>query len=145
MLKKDRFTTNFRALLWVSVFFLLIVADQASKARAEKVFLNDQFAFSLPLPLWAIYTVYAAVLAGAGAYFVRHFAKFDLRQRAGWLLVWAGALANVGERLVYGQVRDWIYLFNGVFNLADGYILMGVLVLLLNSHQAENPNPPHNP
>jgi len=145
MLKKDRFTTNFRVLLWVSVFFLLIVADQVSKARAEKVFLNDQFAFSLPLPLWAIYIVYALVLAGAGVYFVRHFAKLGLRQRAGWLLVWAGALANVGERLAYGEVRDWIYLFNGVFNLADGYILMGVMVLLLNSHQAENLNLPHNP
>lgn len=144
MFKKDRLTKLLRPLMWVSVFFLLIFADQYSKAQAGKVFLNNHFAFSLPLPPWAIYTVYAVVLAGAGLYFVKGFTAFGFRQKAGWLLIWAGAFANVGERLVYGQVRDWIYLLNGVFNLADGYILLGIVLLLLNSSLAENPNLPHN-
>ena len=144
MFKKDRITKTFYLLLWVSAFFLLIGIDQYFKAHAGQVFLNNQFAFSLPLPLWVMYSIYAVVLAIAGYFCAKNFSKFGLGQKAGWLLVWAGAFANVGERITYGQVRDWIYIANGVFNLADGFILLGILILWLVSSQEDSVNPQHN-
>jgi lipoprotein signal peptidase len=58
--------------------------------------------------------------------------------RFAWALIVAGAVSNIGERLLLGSVRDYIRLSTGIFNLADGYILMGMFILLWVSH---TPNP----
>ena len=53
------------------------------------------------------------------------------------VLTFAGALSNVVERIVLGSVRDFIYIifyhWVGVYNLADGYIIAGIILLLLRS------------
>lgn len=116
---------------WTAGFFLLVAIDQFTKRLPKLVFLNDRFAFSLPLPAWAMYVIYAAVLGGSIWYVAQRRQALSTRQKLAWLLVWAGALSNIGERLVLGHVRDWIYVLEGVFNLADGYILLGIVILLL--------------
>ena len=52
-----------------------------------------------------------------------------------WALVLAGGASNIIERIIMGSVRDFIYIhwrnLTGIYNLADFYIIVGVLVLLV--------------
>ncbi len=117
------------------VFLLVLVGlDQLVKTYAHNVFKNNFFAFSLPLPVWLMYLVYATVLAGMVYYCVKNYRVFSLLQTLAWTLIFAGAVSNIGERITLGYVRDFIYILNGVFNLADGYIIAGVLMLLLSKN-----------
>jgi lipoprotein signal peptidase len=36
----------------------------------------------------------------------------------------------VGERIVLGYVRDYLYIFGGILNAADFMIIVGILLLL---------------
>jgi signal peptidase II len=93
-------------------------------------FNNYDFAFSLPVPQTLIYTIYFVLLSLMFVYLYKRFRSFEFFVRAGWLLIAAGALSNIGERLVLGYVRDYIYIFSGIFNLADFYIFAGIIMLL---------------
>ncbi len=130
-----------RGVGWVAVFFLLILVDQVLKGLAKDIFLNQNFAFSLPLPAWLMYAVYAGVLCVSGNYLIKHHRQLSLWQQAGWLLIWAGAFSNIGERIVLGHVRDFIYItlfgLTGIYNLADGYILLGIAVLFFKDRKVE--------
>ena len=52
-----------------------------------------------------------------------------------WVMILSGACSNVTERIVLGYVKDWIYItrfgLTGIYNLAAGYILIGIVLLLL--------------
>jgi signal peptidase II len=52
--------------------------------------------------------------------------------RFSWILIVAGGVSNVLERLVLGYVRDFIYFYGGlIINLADLYIFFGAIVICL--------------
>lgn len=57
-------------------------------------------------------------------------------QLIGWTLMMSGGIANLFERLVFGQVTDYIYIgFFGfkqfpIFNLADLLIIIGAFLFL---------------
>ena len=122
--------------LWPFVFLLLalVVADLLTKHFAGHIFKNSQFAFSLPLPLWLIYIIYAVVLSSIGYYVYKHNSGFGLYAKMAWVLIFAGALCNILERIALGFVRDFIYIslgpWTGVYNLADFYIILGIIILL---------------
>ncbi len=96
-------------------------------------FYNYKFAFSLPLPEVIMYGVYVLVMF----LIVRHVSKnvmtFGTKQKIAWSLIFAGAISNIGERILLGSVRDYVRIGNGIFNLADGYILAGIVMLLIFS------------
>src|SRR6202044_1911289 len=83
-------------------------------------FENFNFAFSLPLPAGLMYIVYAIILAAIFYYLLKQYKQLSTAAKFAWLLVVTGALCNVLERIVLGYVRDFIYVFSGIFNLADG-------------------------
>ncbi len=123
-----------------SFFFLLLVflaavrLDQFSKMfvfAKDSGLRNYVFAFSLPLPLWLIYLIYALVLLGLTYYLFNNHSKFSLTIRLAWTLIFAGAASNIAERIFLGYVRDFIHIFNGVLNFADFYILIGIFILVL--------------
>ncbi len=123
---------NARSILGKGVFLLfgLILIDQFSKIFPKTIFLNNNFAFSLPVPVVLMYLIYALVLFFMGRHIWKNFKTFSLKELTAWNLIFAGALSNIGERIVLGYVRDWIYIYNGIFNLADGYIIVGIILLL---------------
>jgi lipoprotein signal peptidase len=113
---------------------VLIAMDQASKylsAVHGRIFRNYLFAFSLPVPWWLMYLFYAGILATIAWYVLRRHRAFSGRESFAWTLVLAGSISNISERLFTGYVKDFIYLFTGVFNLADFYIILGIILLLL--------------
>ena len=61
----------------------------------------------------------------------------------GYLLIIAGALGNLYERIIYGSVTDFLdFIIFGydypVFNVADMFVCIGCAILLLNSLKKEN-------
>lgn len=134
------------------VFFVLIFLDQVTKYFAfhtnffatlnlfwplvgKQNFLNSNFAFSLPLPGWLMYLIYFCVFSLMLVYVVNHFKIFSSKQFVAWTFVFAGAISNIGERILFGSVRDFIYIYHGIFNVADFYIFFGIMLLLIkNKH-----------
>jgi lipoprotein signal peptidase len=122
---------------WIGLTLIFITIDQLSKLAASQfnwpIFFNDQFAFSLPLPTAVMFVIYVSVLAGMSVYVYRGWKQFNLLQRSAWVLVYAGGLSNIGERLVLGHVRDFIPIANGWLNFADCYLLVGLMLLLAST------------
>lgn len=109
---------------------LLVALDQWSKLTAPNVYNNFDFAFSIRIGFYVMYSIYYTGIVWIIIYLTKHFYQITFKDRLGWLLILAGAVSNVGERIVLGYVRDWIYIASGVFNLADGYIMVGIAILL---------------
>ena len=126
---------NARSILGKGVFLLLglILIDLISKIFPKCIFQNNNFAFSLPVPIVLMYLIYALVLFFMGRHIWKNFKTFSLKELTAWNLIFAGALSNIGERIILGYVRDWIYIYNGIFNLADGYIIAGIVILIFTS------------
>jgi len=125
---------------WFAITLLFIFIDQASKWYASNnvpaIFLNDRFAFSIPLPVFLMYGLYLAVFLFVGNYLYKARQSLTSFEKYGWCLILAGGLSNLGERLVLGHVRDFIPILNGILNFADFFIIFGlVMVLLSQRHQ----------
>lgn len=114
----------------------LIIIDQLSKLMATQlgwpIFLNDQFAFSLPLPQAVMYGIYFVVLIGMSYYVWQTWERFSRMQKYAWAFVYAGGLSNIGERIATGHVKDFIPIANGMLNVADFFILIGLVLLLVS-------------
>jgi signal peptidase II len=54
-----------------------------------------------------------------------------VRSMPGMPFLWAGAAGNLTDRLLYGYVVDWVYIFRGYINLADVWLCAGGLAVLL--------------
>jgi lipoprotein signal peptidase len=121
---------------FVFLFVILIIADQLIKyfIPDEKYFLNHNFAFSLPVPGYLMYLVYFFILGGIGHYLFKNFYQLDRISKIAWSMILAGAASNIGERIALGYVRDFIYInlhnWTGIYNVADGYIIVGVVILI---------------
>ncbi len=129
------------------IFALAITIDQLSKFVVSKlswsIFFNDQFAFSLPVPWYAMYFIYAIILLAMSWFVSENWKNFSQLQKFAWSLVYAGGVSNILERIILGHVRDFIYIAGGILNIADFYILFG-LVLLLVSTRSKSENNPHS-
>ncbi len=142
-MQEDAPQKNAAVFLKPGVFFVfLIVLDQLAKHFAEHIFFNDRFAFSLPVPEPLMYIIYFLVTAGIIYYIAGHYKNFPPSSAAAWVLILAGALSNIGERILLGRVRDFIYIsfyrWTGVYNLADGYIIVGITILLMARNNDKN-------
>lgn len=118
----------------LSSFFFLILLDQITKRNIFfkiSIFKNYFFAFSLPIPIAIIYSIYFFVLCGIGYYLYSNYSNIPPVQKLAWTLILAGGVSNIVERIFFGFVIDWIYIYQGVFNLADFFIILGVLILII--------------
>jgi len=143
---KENERTVSRPFVFWFLGLLLIILDQLSKHfifsierenlispfLGLQIFRNYHFAFSLALPAWGMYFIYVLVMALIARHIFKNYREFNFLAALAWTLVLAGAVSNIGERLYFGYVRDFIFVLNGIFNLADGYIVIGIILLLLN-------------
>lgn len=129
------------------VFVVLFLTDQAAKQSAfngdfgsflnylnpvfsKELYRNYNFAFSLELPVVIMFAIYFLLVTGLVLYFIRRQDKTTSLKLAVALIL-AGALSNIFDRLILGYARDFIAVFWGnIFNLADIFIVLGVLLLL---------------
>ncbi len=105
-----------------------------------KIFYNEKFAFSIDVPVTIIYVLYFVVFGLIFYYLVSSWDKLSMITRFGFGLIVAGGISNLLERIFFGYVTDYFFLFNGVLNLADLYIFLGALLGIISKTNSEKFN-----
>jgi signal peptidase II len=125
-------------------FFIFLVIDQITKV----IFTSRDF-FLGPLKVlliknyglpFGIKTANATSLIIVGACFLVfliysffYHRGLSKKQSLGLALLLSGAASNILDRIFFGYVRDFFDLGLGfVFNLADAFIVLGILILLFS-------------
>lgn len=119
---------------WLALIAVLLTTTQLLRwfvlSQSWKIFLNDKFAFSLNIPAAISYILYLIVFSFIFRYLYLNWSSLTQTAKLSLVLVLTGGLSNLIERIWYGHVVDYIFVANGVLNLADLYILFGVVMLL---------------
>ena len=128
---------------------LLILIDQISKLIISKYLVNSNF---ILIPKFLMFTYIKnfgaafGILEGKRIFFiiitviVSSYLIYELiksKEKFNTLslvLIISGILGNFIDRVVFGYVRDFISfsIFNPVFNLADSFIVIGVIIYVIN-------------
>ena len=67
-----------------------------------------------------------------GYYFYSHRGALTNKQLVALVLIFTGAICNIGDRAALGYVRDFLDIGLGfTFNLADVFVTVGLLIVLL--------------
>lgn len=120
--------------------FLLIV-DRAAKSLATSqlisnnwftLFRNNEIVFSI-LPTSPVMIISSIIIFVFTIMALTRYDNYPIHVRWSLLLIAAGASSNVFDRLAYGHVLDYFKISSQVvFNLADIYLSIGVLILVIN-------------
>jgi signal peptidase II len=137
---------NFLIVSLISLFALL--ADQCTKFLALKYFeksvpvigdflqmelsFNPGIAFGIPINPRLILILSVVIVLFLIKIAATEFKFDELKTQIGFALILSGALGNVLDRLIRGEVVDFInFSFWPSFNLADLFIVGGVLILII--------------
>jgi signal peptidase II len=122
-------------LSWI-FFSLFIFVDQISKIASDYLsgdfyFINNvcnkNISWSLPAKPMFFYPIWFAIIFFLSRWFSK---EKNIFSRLALLLIISGAISNMVDRISYGCVIDFIDLkFWPVFNLADTYITLGIILL----------------
>ena len=137
-----------------SIFcFGLIAADLISKYHMQSILrvediviikdflklqlhFNSGIAFSIPVP--QILQITSTSLLLCFLIWLAFFRFQDSWQQAAFLAIIAGGIGNLYERIIFGQVTDFIAIWHfPVFNLADTWITCGVGLWLITQFWEE--------
>ena len=147
-----------KKILIFSIMFLLI--DQASKIILDKVlalgksisifdkFLyitkvyNDGVSFSMLTGKRWLIIAFSVLIMNFLYFYMKKF-KENKRNTIAFSLIFGGLFGNLIDRIIHGYVIDFIdfYIFNynyPIFNLADSFICVGVLILLYSIYLGED-------
>ena len=107
------------------VIFSIILFDQTSKYKIATGACNKGIAFGVSANATLISAVVLLIIFGM---LLREKNQIE---RIGFLMIFAGGLSNLFDRLVVGCVRDFVKIGSfPTFNFADLAITIGVCVLL---------------
>lgn len=114
------------------------IADFFQITRSE----NTGAAFGFLSQAGDIFLIIAVVVTVALVWFYRRLGDNLLLTRIGIGLVCGGALGNALDRIAYGAVVDFIHyripgVVSNVSNLADHAIVIGVIVIFIDSWRAD--------
>lgn len=93
---------------------------------------------------WFVIIISLVIICLIFLYVYKHKPKSKI-ELLGYSLVLGGALGNFIDRIVYGYVIDFLdfYIFGynyPIFNLADTFILIGVMLLILYTWRCKDGN-----
>lgn len=123
---------NYKLADFVLITIVLLSLDQLSKLyffriTAEPV-LNPGIAFSIPVPLAITIAISFGILSLISYLLINK----KLESNIIWILLIAGGIGNLIDRIRIGMVIDFIQIGNfPVFNLADIYITLSALGIII--------------
>jgi signal peptidase II len=113
---------------FVFLFAILVAVDQISKYFSSSSVCNKNIAWSIPIApaifyfVWVLIMIILIYLISKKNFYIQ---KFFI------VLIFSGAISNMIDRIRLGCVVDYIDLkFWPVFNLADVYISVGIILFL---------------
>ena len=136
---------------------ILVLADQVSKAIVVRTMslyesvpvienffhftyiTNDGMAFGIDFPFgYFIFSLVSALLTLFLFWYLWTVRNDSLVIRLGLAIIIAGAVGNLIDRLMLGEVIDFLDFMIGnfhwyVFNLADSYVTVGMVLILTDS------------
>jgi len=136
---------------------ILVLADQVSKAIVVRTMslyesvpvienffhftyiTNDGMAFGIDFPFgYFIFSLVSALLTFFLFWYLWTVRNDSLVIRLGLAMIIAGAVGNLIDRLMLGEVIDFLDFMIGnfhwyVFNLADSYVTVGMVLILTDS------------
>lgn len=138
-----------RRIFIILSIILLILIDQISKLIVSKYLVNSDI---ILIPKFLTFTYIKnfgaafGILEGKRVFFiiitvvVSSYLVYELIKSNNKLnimsliLIVSGILGNFIDRVVFGYVRDFISfsIFNPVFNIADSFIVIGVIIYIIN-------------
>ena len=109
----------------LKLFVLFVASDQILKLSAIRFFhpvLNSGVAFGIGgnIPILAIIIVFL----------VLSLSVCRTKSGFGEMFLLAGGAGNILDRLLYGKIVDWIKFGSLWFNLADVYIVAGMILII---------------
>ena len=119
----------------LKLFVLFVASDQILKLFAINFFhpvFNSGIAFGVGENIPVLSTIVVFLILFASIY--KSGFKF------GEMLLLAGGAGNILDRLIYGKIVDWIKFGSLWFNLADVYIGLGVLMMVIDVTKAQKSN-----
>ncbi|MEJ0021707.1 MAG: signal peptidase II [Candidatus Doudnabacteria bacterium] len=130
--------------------FALIVVDQITKLifSPRDFFVgfmhvhlvkNYGLGFSLNFGLLPNLIIVAAALIFFLYYYFSHQAELSWRGKIVFVLIFAGAISNIIDRLYLGYVRDFLDLGLGfTFNLADAFVVIGLIIIIFTQSKPKD-------
>lgn len=109
----------------LKLFILLVASDQILKLLSIK-YLNHVFNSGVAFGIGEDIPVLATIII----YLVLFLSVCKSNSGFGEMLLLAGGAGNILDRLMYGKIVDWIKFGNLWFNLADGYIVAGMILVV---------------
>jgi len=124
---------------------LFLLLDQLLKGAAKNLWTKNHLAsyifgwhpyynsgIAFGLPVANSYTVAVSIILITGMLALTIFAwgKNNIFILLGWVFLAGGAISNLIDRIAYGYVIDYFFIFTGYINIADIMIASGLLILL---------------
>lgn len=115
----------------VPKILFLIAADQITKALLSRDFFVKNYGLPFGFDLGK-FNFLILIVAGIflTVYFIRARSSLDWLSKLGFSFIFAGAISNLIDRLMFGYVRDFISVKISTFNLADVFIIIGLIVVI---------------
>ncbi len=104
----------------------------ANKFFGWQPYLNYGAAFGLPVPNWLIILFTIPIILIITYLFLLEKKLVNLY---GYILILAGSLSNLFDRLYYRAVIDYWQFTTGIINLADVMIVAGITLIILTNKQ----------
>lgn len=120
----------------IFIILILIIIDQVIKQTIvnHDIFYtcNYGIAFGIRLPIYLLTIFWIGIMAYI-FYLWWQKRKENILQQLPFLLIIAGGLSNIIDRILYGCIVDYIPFLNiSVFNFADVLITSGVVLIIFN-------------
>ena len=103
-----------------------------NKFLGWKLYLNPGIAFSLRLSNIVIILLTLPMIAAIIALLIKKSKNNDVTTLFAWTFVFAGAISNLIDRILYKHVVDYFLILTSVINLADVMIVVGLIMYLIN-------------
>lgn len=100
-----------------------------------QLFLNKGVAFGLPLANFPTILITLPMVGLIGYLVYLEWRKKELFKPnlfLAWSLVFAGAISNLFDRIIYSQVIDYFLIGTAVINIGDMLIVAGLVIYLLS-------------
>lgn len=99
---------------------------------------NTGMAFSMLTGFSWVFTVFGVIVSIGIMYYYPRISPQDWLTRLALILLLAGAVGNLIDRVIAGQVTDFISVGNfAIFNVADACVNVGVVLLLIGLYIQE--------